>query len=101
MKLVWLFDEHRVAVARVAELEQQAAILVERYENVLADNKRLTESVLALNAHVQANPSHLAGMVDVFNKYQEHVLSDRPFKDNVIPDDMWLTGTDVPVREDQ
>lgn len=100
MKLVYLFDEHRAAVARVAELEQQAAILVERYETVLADNKRLAESVAALNAHVAANPSHLSGMMDVFNKYQEHVLQEQPFKDNAIPDDMWLTaGEDPPDRD--
>jgi hypothetical protein len=95
-----LFDEHRTAVARIAELEQQAAILVERYENVLADNKRLAESVEAIQAHIASNPSHLTGMVDLFNRYQENVLVEQPFKDNVIPSDMWLTGADAPVRED-
>lgn len=68
--LVWLFPAHRQLHAEVVALRQ-----------VVADLERQI-------AVSPANPT------DLIRRYTDEVLSEQPFTDGKIPDELWLTPVD-------
>lgn len=99
MSLVWMFKEHRDAVARIAAAETSCAIITDRNLRLEEDNKRLTEALEKAMVYVQAG--HSKSPVDLFEQYQKQILQDEPYVDGKIPDNAWLTPGDMePARTD-
>ena len=75
MNLVWLFDEHRIAIARIAALE----FTLSEKDRVIAD----------LEAQLRnRGPITFA---DEFHRFKDEVLSEQPFPDGKIPEHFFLT----------
>lgn len=93
--LVWLFPAHRELHAGYTEMKTTLEILTDRCLRTEEDNKKLVSALEKLQAYVANNPSHMEGIVDLFQRYQEKVLQDLPYDNNRIPDSAWLTPGEV------
>lgn len=96
--LVWMFQDHRDLHAELQSKKVELELLSDRYLRALEDTKNLTEAIEKLQHYIatQINTS----TVDIFEKYQQQILQDKPYDDGKVPDDAWLTpGENEPVRE--
>ena len=97
MSLVWMFKEHRNLNAELQTTKVQLELLSDRYLRSQEDAKNLTDAIEKLQQYIatQINTS----TVDIFEKYQQQILQDRPYDDGKIPDTAWLTPGDAPREE--
>ena len=70
--LVWLFKEHR---------------------EVFQECERLRRVVDDLERQLAAKPAEITG--DFLSDLSDQVLQDIPFKDNLVPENYWLTPGDT------
>ena len=75
--LVWLFAEHRDAVAEVNRL----TALVDYQVHVISD----------LGVQLTLALSRPSSTPELLENYRKDILAEEPFKDGVVPDAFWLT----------
>ena len=80
-RLVWLFDEHRVAVAEINRL--------------IALTGSQARTIEDLGSQLTLALSRPSAVPELLENYRKDILAEEPFKDGVIPDAFWLTPAGV------
>ena len=63
--------------------------LFKPYRDLVFENAALRQTIADLDAQLSNRPD--SGLQEMIKRHQEEVLSEQPFPDGKIPDNLWLT----------